>query len=459
MSQIRSRLLRRTAVALILACPFIVPLTPPAAAQYPLVERVSVATDGTQADKESRNAAVSADGRYIVFESYATNLVPGDSNGEWDIFLRDRQLGTTTRISLASDGSQLNKPSSEPSISGDGRRIVFRSYWGVLPDVNTFTINCYLFDRSGGTPIYSLLDVRHNGAGPTSTCYSPTIDRAGTRVAFVSTDSLLLPPGTDTNGKDDVFVRELPGGTIRRVNLGPAGAQGDDHSSRSRISANGNHVIYASVASNLVAGDSNGKRDIFLSDLNGNTHRVSLGSGGLQTDGDSELATAVSGDGRRVAFSAKSSNLPNWRADAKSVLYARTPACDRTVAMSGAASRANQAGEEADYSANGRWLVFWSNTPEGASDDADHGGVYVRDLRHDTIELVSRTPGGSPSAIGNHRNIRITADGRGIVWHSFGTDLVPGDTNNAWDVFYVDNPLWDDDLFFDDFDCALSVFD
>lgn len=459
MLSIRRSSPRRIAVGLVLACPLIAAVSPPAAAQHPLVERISVADGGAQANGESVNAAISADGRHIVFESLAGNLVADDSNGQRDIFVRDRQLGTTTRISVAANGTQLSQPSSAPSISGDGQRIAFRAYNGILPGVSTFTINCYLFDRGSGTPAYSLLDVRHDGQAPTFTCYNPTINRAGTRVAFLSADSLLLPPGTDTNGKDDVFVRELMSGIIRRANLGPAGAQGDDHSSQPRLSADGNHVIYASVATNLVNGDNNGKRDIFLSELNGNTRRVSLGNGQLQADGDSAQAAAVSGDGRLVAFSAKSSNLPNWSADAISVLYARTPGCDRTVALSGEPVGGQlRAGGEPDFSANGRWLAFWSADPL-TGDDAPDGGVFVRDLRHDTIELVSRRPDGASSFTTNHRGVRISADGRGIVWHSFADDLVPGDTNLTWDVFYADNPLWDDTLFFDDFECALAAFD
>ncbi len=426
----------------------------PAAAQHPLVERVSVATDGTQGNSESNNAAISADGRYIAFESTASNLVPNDTNGQRDIFVRDRQLGTTTRISLNSNGTQSNQASTAPSISGDGQRIVFRGYH-LLPTVNSFAYNCYLFDRSSGTPVYSLLDVRNDGSASTSCCYAPSIDRAGTRVAFVSPNSGLLPPGTDTNGFDDVFVRELAAGTIRRVNLGPAAVQGNGHASQSRLSGDGSQVIYASVATNLVGGDSNGRRDIFLSDMNGNTRRVSLGDSQLQTDGDSGQVAALNDHGRLIAFSVKSSNLPNWNPTAVSVLYARAPACDRTVAMSGNPVGSQlSAGEEADFSANGRWLAFWSADPLSGA-EAPNGGVFVRDLRHGSIALLSRRPDGVTSSVPNNRHVRISADGRGIVWHSFANDLVPGDSNLSWDVFYVDNPLWDDTLFYNGFECGV----
>jgi Tol biopolymer transport system component len=91
-------------------------------------ERVSVATDGTQANGDSIDPAISADGRFVAFESSASNLVPGDTNLWPDVFVHDRQTNTTTRVSVTSSGSQGSRWSDSPAISGDGRFVAFRSF-------------------------------------------------------------------------------------------------------------------------------------------------------------------------------------------------------------------------------------------------------------------------------------------------------------------------------------------
>lgn len=422
----------------------------PTLAQHPVVERISVSSSGAQANSGSANPAISGDARYIVYHSDAGNLVTDDSNGWRDVFVRDRLLNTTTRVSLAAHGAQLNRGSEYPSISGDGQRIVFSSEGAILPD-SGFN-NCYLLDRSGGGNTFSIIDRRADNGQPSNLrCYNPTINRAGNRVAFISPHDTLIAPGTDTNARADVFVRDLTTQSNRRVNLGPAGVQANADPFFPRISANGDHVIYWSNATNLVVDDSNGVRDVFLSAYNGTTRRVSVGTGNAQSSGPSETSFAVSGDGSQVAFSTKSPNLPGWNSDVESVLYLRQPDADQTIAMS--IPPGNDHGDwsdDPDFSANGRWLAFASY--EQLVPDAPIGGVYVRDLLTGHIAMVSRRHTGQPPGTSNNRGIRISADGRGITWYSFVPDLVPNDTNNTWDVFYVDNPLWDDALFADGFE-------
>ncbi len=421
-----------------------------AAAQHPLVERISVASDGSQGNSGSEHPAISGDARYIVFHSDASTLVVNDNNGWRDVFVRDRLLNTTTRVSLAANGAQLNRTSEYAAISGNGMRIVFSSEGAILPD-SGFN-NCYLLDRSSGNAVFTLIDRRaDNGQASPSRCYNPTINRAGTRVAFSSPSDALITPGTDTNNRADVFIRDLASQTTRRVNLGPGGAQGNADPFVPRISADGGHVIYWSEATNLVAGDSNGVRDVFLSDYNGTTRRISVGNGNAQVSGPSEPTFAVSGDGSRAAFSVKSPNLPGWNSDVESILYLRLPDADQTVAISiPADNNHGNWSDSPDFSANGRWLAFASY--EQLVPDAPIGGVYVRDLLTGHIAMVSRMPNGQSPGTSNNRGIRISADGRGITWHSFVSTLVPNDSNGTWDVFYVDNPLWDDTLFANGFE-------
>ncbi len=411
----------------------------PAQAQW--VERVSLSTNGAQGDWQSRNPAVSDGGRYIVFESDATTLVDDDSNGQTDVFVHDRHTGTTTRVSLTAAGGQVTGPARLPAISGDGRRVVFTSFGALHPD--SVWQHCYVKDLQTGA--VDIIDRQFSGSVTSSGCSAPTISRDGRRVAFASSNINLLAPGMDTNGWSDVFVRDLNTSTTVRVNLGPDGVQGNQHVDSPRISANGTHVIYATIASNLVANDTNGVRDVFVSTLAGATQRVSLGSGQLQPVSASLPIAGLSGDGSVAAFSTKSSNLPGWGQFAESILYVRVPAQDHTIPISVPPVDDHEGwAEEPDFSANGRWLAF-------RADDAliggiEYGGVYVLDRLYGELELVSRRPNGA-AANGNMFGVRISPDGRGIVWFSNSTTLVPNDTNGTWDVFYADNPLWDDTIF------------
>lgn len=414
------------------------------------VERISVATGGGQGNGQSRHPAISGDGRYVVFESDATTLVPGDSNDAPDVFVRDRQLGTTTRVSVTHAGLQSAAGSHNPSISGNGARIAFTSGGQLLPDSGFH--NCYLLDRVAGT--LQILDRRFGSGVPaTAVCKPPSIDLAGTRVAFSSGDAFLLPPGVDSNGRPDVFVRDVAAGSTVRVNLGPGGVQANLGAEDVRIAAGGGHVVYSSLASNLVAGDGNDVLDIFLSTLAGATTRVSVGSGGAQPTEASSPVAATNFDGSLLAFANASPNLPDWTEHAESTLYLRVPSLDATVAVSLPLSPSlvrESFNEEPDFSASGRWLVFWSGDQiiPGAQDP---GGVHVIDLVEGLIAVVGLAPGGTVGN-GNHFAPRISADGRGIVWFSNAADLVPNDSNGTWDVFYADNPLWDDTLFADGFE-------
>jgi len=169
------------------------------------IERVSVDSGGAEGDANSNRSSLSADGRYVAFASNATNLVAGDTNGVDDIFLRDRALGTTERISVDSNEGEALTHSLLPAISSDGRFVAFRS------------------------------------------------------------DALNLVAG-DTNGFDDIFVRDRLTGATERVSVESTGAQANSYSFSASISADGRYVAIWSLASNLVTGDSNGAADIFVRD-------------------------------------------------------------------------------------------------------------------------------------------------------------------------------------------------
>ena len=212
--------------------------------------RVSIASDGTLENSMSEYSSISADGRFVAFDSYSSNLVAVDTNGNWDVFVRDRDKGETSRVSIASDGTQ----------------------------------------GSGGDPV------------------APSISADGRYVAFSSGASNLVPG--DTNGSYDVFVHNLQTGQTRRVSIPSDGrTQGNGDSLYPSISADGRFVAFWSRASNLVAGDTNGAPDVFLHDCQtGQTRRVNIASDGTQGNRGSQFPS-ISSDGGLVAFQSDASNL------------------------------------------------------------------------------------------------------------------------------------------------------
>jgi len=209
---------------------------------------VSLNTDGTQGNGGSVSPSISADGRYVAFVSFASDLVAGDTNGTWDVFVRDTQTGTTTLVSMNTDGTSGSKSSNNPSISSDGRY-----------------------------------------------------------VAFTSNASDLV--AGDTNGLTDVFVRELQAGTTTLISLNTAGTSGNSDSYEPTISADGRYIAFSSSASDLVVGDNNGSGHIFVRDLQaGTTILVSKRTDNTPAVGMS-YSPSISADGRYVAFASIDPNL------------------------------------------------------------------------------------------------------------------------------------------------------
>jgi Tol biopolymer transport system component len=225
--------------------------------------RASVATDGTQADRAAYDPRLSADGRFVAFDTDATNLVPGDTNGAYDVFLRDLQTGVTERASLTATGDQADGDSGTPSLSADGRFVAFQSYAGnlVSGDSNG-NYDVFVRDRQTGAVERASLGV--GGVEGNAGAYEPSLSADGQIVAFKSGSGNLIPG--DTNGSADIFVRDRATGSLERATLATDGTQGDGDSGRPASSATGRYVAFESASSNLVPGDTNAASDVFLRD-------------------------------------------------------------------------------------------------------------------------------------------------------------------------------------------------
>jgi len=286
-------------------------------------QRVSVASDGTQgrcfvaATGEPApcgggvalaDASISADGRFVAYGGNATNLVPGDTNGQTDVFFFDRQTRQTTRVNLGPAGAQaVGGVSIDPAVSEDGRFVAFRSNATNLVTGDTNGIaDIFVYDRQAG--VTTRVSVTSAGGQSTGGGGSvlPEISPDGRFVTF-SSGSADLVPG-DTNGVSDVFVHDRATGTTTRVSVGGSG-EGNDASSAPSISADGRYVSFDSIATNLVPGDTNGASDVFVHDRQtGTTVRASLNADGSQAFGGS-FFSALSADGRFLAFSSDSATL------------------------------------------------------------------------------------------------------------------------------------------------------
>lgn len=288
------------------------------------IERVNVGPGGVQADGGSYalGCAISGDGRYVAFASAATNIVPGAPGpGVPLVYLRDRQTGETRLLSKTTAGqpAYLGGYSEWPSITPDGRYVAFASYASnIITNDSNQRGDIFVYDRITDTT--ERVSVASNGAEGDAHSTYPAISADGRYVAFRSDATNLVP--SDTNGVEDIFVYDRTERTIERASLSSSGEQQDKpnwYNPQSRIniiaapaiSGDGRYVIFASSATNLVEGDTNGFRDVFLYDrTNGITRRVSVSWNGEQANEECYYGlVSISADGTRLAFDCRATNI------------------------------------------------------------------------------------------------------------------------------------------------------
>ena len=349
--------------------------------QLGTVERVSVDSSGNQANGPSnRQFAISADGQHVAYQSDATNLVPIDTNGVGDVFVRDRQTSITERVSVASDGSEGDDQSGFASISGDGRYVAFNSDARnlVSADTNDFT-DVFVRDRQTG--ITEWVSVNSSGVQGNSFSSEPSLSLDGRYVAFFSFASNLVPG--DTNNRGHVFIRDRQTGVTERVSLTASDGQANGSESfHASISDDGRYVAFASEAGNLVPGDTNGTQDVFVRDRQaGTTERVSVDSSGGQVDNGNDTQPVISGDGRFVAFHSVAANLvPGDTNNSLDVfVHDRQTGLTERSSVDSNGAQANRASTFPSISANGRFVAFGSGATNLGADLNDTLDIYLHD--------------------------------------------------------------------------------
>ncbi|WP_404286112.1 hypothetical protein ACD578_14750 [Microvirga sp. RSM25] len=267
--------------------------------------RLSTTAGGAQADSNSLNVQFSPDGGFVVFTSYATNLITGDTNNATDIFLKDLTTGAVTRLSTTANGTQANGNSSDAQLSQDGHLMVFSSTAANLGGSGSFFPNIFLKDLTTGavTLVTSAADGTQANGLNSDARFSPD----GHSAVFESSANNLVTG--DANNQIDIFLKDLTTGAVTLVTNTADGTQGNGRSYDARFSADGHFVVFTSEASNLVADDTNGVSDVFLKDLTtGAITRLSTAANGAQTDFDS-YTPLFSPDGRSVVFESDATNL------------------------------------------------------------------------------------------------------------------------------------------------------
>ena len=274
-----------------------------------VTERVSVSSAGVPGNGPSHATgfppAIDADGRIVAFYSDATNLVPDDTNGQSDVFVRVRNAATTQRVSLSTGGAQGNGPSLNPSISGDGELVAFQSQASnFVPNDNNGLADIFVRDRSRATTERVCGAIEPNGSS-----FAPSISANGRFVAFTSAATNLVPTVPDKNDHLDIFVCDRATGAIDIASVSSDGTQGNGDSILPAISEDGRFVAFKSIASNLVPNDLNNLVDVFVRDREGQiTERVSESFFGGDSN-DVSFPPSISYDGRFVAFGSAANNI------------------------------------------------------------------------------------------------------------------------------------------------------
>ena len=385
-------------------------------------ELVSVDSAGVHANRDSiftsTGRSISTDGRFVAFQSTASNLVPGDNNDTQDIFVHDRQEKKTIRVSAAGSGSETNEQSQNVALSGDGKFVAFTSFAdNLVPgDVNG-TMDVFVREVENGTT--RIASVNQNGDSAQGDNSFPAISGDGRFVSFQSDANTLVP--NDRNQAYDAFVKDMQTGAVDRVSVSSQGVEGNSTSSIPSLSFDGRYVAFYSMATNLVAGDNNGKVDIFIFDRQTRVTRlVSKTVDGVQSNGDSTHPT-ISGNGRYVVFNSDASNLVPGDTNGLSDFFWVDTETAEIIKIPYEGPLATFA--KAIISDDGRWVNITRTTPNfaGVGDSDNLRDSYTFDTLSRT--LVQDTPREGIDR-GYYNGITLSGSNRFITYSNWSTDLL-----------------------------------
>ena len=413
-----------------------------------VVERVSFAFDGNETDDDSWVCSISSDGRFIAFSSDATNIVAGDTNEVGDIFIFDRETGINQRVSIASDGSQANDEPYTCTLSSNGRFVVFGSYaTNLVPNDTNNAVDVFVHDREKG--ITERVSVASDGTQANGDSYQVAVNFDGHFVAFKSEATNLVT--SDTNKSSDIFVHDRELRITRRISAAFDGTEANGDSMLVRLSSNGRYAAFLSFASNLIPNDPNGTiADYFVHDLQNHVTELIVEANENDTLGWAPggsisifIPPSISPDGRFVGFTSSSDDLvpgdTNMSQDG--FLFDRETGIIERYSVSSDGSEADHGSSIPEISAANRFVVFFSGATNLVPDDFNGNlDVFVKDRETGQTERVSIAFDGSE---GDRFSVtsNISEDGNYIAYESLAENLVENDSNRFMDVFIASNPI------------------
>ncbi|MFN8138726.1 MAG: hypothetical protein U0R49_02890 [Fimbriimonadales bacterium] len=401
--------------------------------------RASVSERGTQSNDRSQKPVLSPTGRLLGFTSWATNLVTGDTNGWIDGFVHDLSTRRTIRVSVGANGIQSNGASVLEAISGDERFVSFYSEGtNLVPGDSNGVGDVFVRDLlSNSTERISIgQDGVEADAGSDHSCISEN----GRYIAFRSRGTNLVDG--DTNGWDDIFMRDRLRGVTIRVSESSRGEQANLYSGRPSITSDGRYVCFQSYASNLVDGDTNRTQDVFVHDTwTRITERVSVSTDGTQGNSDSGVVSgiAISPDGRYVAFSSTASNLVSGDTNRTYDGFVRDRWLGTTVRVTvrSDGGQGNHGGGIAMLTDDGHYALLASPSTN-LTDDGDINDrladIFMHDMWSGETWRISNNTNGEQGNAQSEACV-MSANGMVVAFASNATNLVPNDTNGFMDIF------------------------
>ena len=388
-------------------------------------ERISVSSDGSQSNAASSNPSISADGRYIAFTSDADNLVPGDTNGFSDIFIRDTVLNTTVRVSISSTGDESNGYSNEPAISADGRYVTFTSYADNLVSGDTNgVLDIFLRDIVLG--ITKRISITNTGDESNGYSNEPAISADGRFIVFSSYATNLV--SYDTNGKCDIFLYDNDSSQIARLSVSNTSNEANDDNKNPTINGDGNLIAFISYANNLVENDTNSYSSLYLYNRTSGTMEK-VNTSDFEGSYYNFYNPSISADGSYLAFT----STWGWSLLIYNIISKTIEEVE--ISWNG---EPNSMTIEPSISADGRYVAVSSANKE-ISDTIDRGmDVYIYDQFSKTIKIISSSTG-EVSFFSSYQP-SISADGHTVAFSSLSYEIISDDTNNCKDIFvYSEN--------------------
>jgi hypothetical protein len=387
-------------------------------------------------DSSGDIVSLSADGRYVAFSSKATNLIADDNNSKRDIFVKDRRTGFIERVSISSSGDEGSSDSDNPSISDDGRFVVFESFSAFISADTNAKIDIYLHDRLNHiTQIISKNGATESNGHSTRASISAT----GRYVVFKSEADNLV--SGDSNNKTDVFIKDLITDSIERVSVASDDSEANGAVNMSAtVSADGRYVAFRSNSTSLSSVDLNGKPNIFLRDRTAHkTTCISVPYDGTLIDGYTYNPT-ISDDGSVIVFEARATNLVPDDTNGHNDIFVYSLATQQIKRVTDNSNDEHSYGTS--MSADGRFISYRSGATGIVTDDSNgEYDAFIYDTKNNTTVRVNLNNSDEEATGGTTYNPAISADGSTVGYLSNAKNLVKGNNNNRGDIFVSDNPF------------------